>query len=119
MPAVVTLHRWRLFKRAPLLLALFSLAATAQNVVEVRIINYHFEPPTVSIKAGDSVRWVNGEKRTSHSVLFSGKNPGEKGLESERLFPEETWERRFDQPGRSPYQCGPHPEMKGEVLVGE
>ncbi|MCE1181317.1 MAG: hypothetical protein LWW81_03285 [Rhodocyclales bacterium] len=25
--------------------------------------------------------------------------------------------RRFEQPGRYPYQCGPHPEMKGVILV--
>ncbi len=97
------------------MLALFSLVATAQTVVEVHIVNYHFEPPTVNIKVGDSVRWINGEKRTSHSVVF----PDENGLESERLFPDEHWERRFDRPGRYAYQCGPHPEMKGEVLVGE
>lgn len=97
------------------MLALFSLVATAQTVVEVHIVNYHFEPPTVNIKVGDSVRWINGEKRTSHSVVF----PDENGLESERLFPDEHWERRFGRPGRYAYQCGPHPEMKGEVLVGE
>ncbi len=113
--AVIALRRWRFAKGAPVLLALFSLVATAQTVVEVHIVNYHFEPPTVNIKVGDSVRWINGEKRTSHSVVF----PDENGLESERLFPDEHWERRFDRPGRYAYQCGPHPEMKGEVLVGE
>ncbi|MCL2635491.1 MAG: cupredoxin domain-containing protein [Betaproteobacteria bacterium] len=113
--AVIAFRRWRCAKGAPLLLALFSLAAVAQTVVEVRIVDYRFEPPTLSIKLGDSVRWINGEKRTSHSVLF----PDENSRESERLFPGEHWERRFDRPGRYAYQCGPHPEMKGEVLVGE
>lgn len=114
-PAVIALYRWRLSKGAPVLLALFSLAATAQTVVEVRIADYRFDPPAVSIKAGDSVRWVNREKRTSHSVLF----PREGGLESERLFPEETYVRRFEKPGRYPYHCGPHPEMEGEVVVSD
>ncbi len=97
------------------MLALFSLVATAQTHVDVHIVDYRFEPPTVSIKAGDSVRWINGEKRTSHSVLF----PAENGLESERLFPGEEYVRRFERPGRYPYHCGPHPEMEGEVVVGE
>lgn len=108
MPAAV-------LDRAPLLLAFLSLTAAAQTVVDVRIAGYRFQPPTVAIKAGDSVRWTNDEARTSHSVQF----PDENGLESERLFPEESWLRRFDRPGRYPYQCGPHPEMKGEVLVAE
>jgi len=113
--AVIARCRWRFTKGAPVLLALFSLAATAQSIVDVHIVNYRFEPQTVSIKPGDSVRWINGEKRTSHSVAF----PDENGLESERLFPGEHWERRFERPGHYAYQCGPHPEMKGEVLVDE
>jgi plastocyanin len=114
-PAVIVQRRWRAAIGAPLLLALLSLTAAAQTVVEVRIAGYRFDPPAVSIKVGDSVRWINREKRTSHSVQF----PGENGLESERLFPDEEYVRRFERPGRYAYQCGPHPEMKGEVLVAE
>lgn len=106
---------WTLPKRAPLLLALFSISALAQTTVEVRIEGYRFLPPEVTIRAGDSVRWVNGEKRTSHSVLF----PAEGGRESERLFPDESWQRQFTKPGRYEYTCGPHPEMKGVVIVDD
>ena len=104
---------WSILKRAPLLLALFSLSALAQNMTEVRIENYKYEPAEVTIKAGDTVRWVNREKRTSHSVVF----PKEGGLESERMFPDESWQRRFDKAGRYEYHCGPHPEMKGSIVV--
>lgn len=114
-PAVIVHRRWRPAAGAPLLLALLSLTAAAQTVVDVRVADYRFDPPAVSIKVGDSVRWTNHEKRTSHSVQF----PDENGLESDRLFPDESWLRRFDKPGRYAYQCGPHPEMKGEVLVAE
>ncbi len=82
---------------------------------EVVIENYAYHPREVRIKVGDTVRWINHEKRTSHSILF----PAEGGLESERLFPEESWSRRFDAPGTYPYVCGPHPEMKGAVVVAE
>lgn len=102
-------------KRAPLLLALFSFSVWAESVAEVRIEGYRFLPAEISIQAGDSVRWVNDEKRTSHSVVF----PAEGGLESERMFPQESWQRRFEKPGRYEYHCGPHPEMKGVVVVGE
>jgi len=106
---------WWWLKRAPLVLALFSLSALADDVAEVRIENYKFVPQEMSIKVGDSVRWSNHEKRTSHSVVF----PAEGGLESERLFPDESWQRSFDKAGRYAYHCGPHPEMTGVVLVGE
>lgn len=102
-------------QRAPALLALVAFAVSAETTVEVGIEQYRFTPAEVSIRAGDTVRWVNREKRTSHSVLF----PAEGGRESERLFPDENWQRRFDQAGRYPYTCGPHPEMKGVVVVGE
>ncbi len=92
---------------------LFSLAH-AETTIEVGIANYRFEPAEVRIAPGDTVRWTNREKRTSHSVLF----PAEGGRESERMFPDESWSRRFDQAGRYEYTCGPHPEMKGVVVVG-
>lgn len=104
-----------MLRGAPVLLALFSISALAQTLVEIRIEGYKFIPSEVSIRAGDSVRWINREKRTSHSVVF----PAEGGLESERLFPEESWERRFEKAGRYEYHCGPHPEMKGLIVVSE
>ena len=87
--------------------------ALALQTVEVTIKDYRFSPAEVRIKAGDTVKWINQEKRTSHSVLF----PAENGLESERLFPDERWQRTFTQPGSYSYRCGPHEEMKGLVLV--
>ena len=95
------------------LLALVSSAAFAQKPVEVTIRDYRFSPQEVRIKAGESVKWINAEKRTSHSVLF----PAESGLESERLFPDERWQRTFKLPGVYKYRCGPHEEMTGTVTV--
>jgi plastocyanin len=100
---------------APVWLALVSFAACGAETVEVGIQDYKFTPAEVTIRVGDSVQWTNREKRTSHSVLF----PAENGLESERLFPDESWQRRFPTAGRYDYTCGPHPEMKGVVIVGE
>ena len=100
-------------KRVSAALALVSVCAFADQPVEVSIQDYRFVPQEVRIKAGDTVRWTNREKRTSHSVLF----PAESGLESERLFPQESWQRTFSQPGTFSYRCGPHEEMKGLVVV--
>jgi plastocyanin len=104
-----------LFRGGPALLALLCAAASAQTVHEVVIRDYRFEPAEVQARVGGTVRWTNDEKRTSHSVIF----PAEGGLESVRMFPGESWERRFDKPGRYEYRCGPHPEMRGTVVVGE
>jgi plastocyanin len=100
------------WKRAPLLLALVSFSALAQEMVEISIENYKFEPAEVNIRPGGKVRWINREKRTSHSVVLGGQ-------ESERLFPGDAWEKGFAQAGIYFYTCGPHPEMKGIINVSE
>ena len=106
---------WKILRWAPAVLALVSFVAGADETVSVDIQGYKYIPAEVTIRVGDTVKWTNREKRTSHSVLF----PAENGLESERLFPDESWERRFTKAGRYDYTCTPHPEMKGVVIVGE
>ncbi len=84
------------------------------QTVEISIQNYRFHPPRAAIKSGTTVKWINNEKLTSHSVLFAAER-----LESDRLFPGESWQRRFDKPGQYVYGCGPHPEMSGVIDVAE
>jgi len=87
----------------------------AGETVEVGIIDYKFTPAELKISRGTTVKWVNNEKRTAHSVLFLGPE----GSESERFFPGESFSRTFDKPGSYPYRCGPHEEMKGRIEVTE
>lgn len=98
-----------------LLGAVFSigLASAQAQTASVQIEKRIFSPAELTVKPGTTVEWTNNEKRTSHSVLFTGAG----GLESDRMFPGERWQRRFDEPGRYPYTCGPHPEMQGVVIV--
>ncbi|WP_310383700.1 plastocyanin/azurin family copper-binding protein [Roseateles sp.] len=88
-------------------------ARAAPATLEVEIRDYQFHPAKLSVSVGDSVRWVNREKRTTHTVLFAGPQGGE----SERLFPGEHWQRLFDRAGSYAYGCGPHPEMQGLIVV--
>ncbi len=83
--------------------------------VEVTIKKMKFQPAEVTVKRGGSVRWVNREKRQYHNVWFEAL--GEE--EPDYLFPEDVYERRFDEAGDFPYRCGPHPEMRGIVHVME
>lgn len=102
-------------RRASLALIAAALppVRAAEGSVEALIQHYTFKPATLSVRAGSTVRWRNAETRTSHSILFGGPA----GFESERLFPGDTLERRFDRVGSHPYSCGPHPEMKGLIEV--
>ena len=97
----------------PLSLAAAPATPAPAGSAQVLIQDYKFSPDMLSVKVGTRVKWTNMEKRTTHSILFTGPQ----GFESERLFPGESWERLFDQPGLYRYTCGPHPEMIGLIEV--
>ena len=99
--------------RAALATLLLLAGISAATAAEVRIKDYKFVPEKITVKAGETVKWTNDEKRASHSIWFKAE-----GLpESERMLNGDAWERKFDKPGTYPYTCGPHPEMKGVVEV--
>lgn len=80
---------------------------------EVIIEGYQFKPQQLHIKVGDTVRWVNQEKRQYHSVWF--EKLGE--LQPDYFFPGEVFQRDFETKGVFPYRCGPHQKMTGVVHV--
>lgn len=92
---------------------LYVVSAFAGETIEVQIIGFHFSPAEITIKQGDTVRWINQEKRQHHNVWFEAL--GEK--EPDYLFPGDSFTRNFKEKGKFPYRCGPHPEMNGVVHV--
>jgi len=98
-----------------LLLGTIAFSANAETHV-VEMLKYKFVPEEITIKVGDTVHWVNVERRAYHTIWF--KEQGDK--ETAELFPKEFFEKTFDTPGDYPYLCGPHWEqrdMKGVVHV--
>ncbi|WP_170381884.1 cupredoxin domain-containing protein [Ruegeria atlantica] len=91
---------------------LFGQPSSAVEDAEVVLMyKYNFCPFELTVKAGTTVRWVNVDKRTSHSVLLKdGSEP-----ESDRLFPEETLDLTFLTPGSQDYLCGPHWETQNMI----
>ena len=86
------------------------------GVTVVLMYKYTFCPTDLEVPLGTTLRWINVDKRTSHSVWF--KEAG--GEESERLFPEEAVDMTMDEPGTFNYICGPHgdqEEMRARVTV--
>lgn len=97
---------------------LFPDAKEKPGEVVVLMHKYTFCPTNVTVKPGTTVRWVNVDKRTSHSVWL--EQAGEK--ESPRMFGEEDWSFTFKATGKYPYLCGPHwnqEGMYGHVTVSE
>ena len=91
----------------------------AAETVEVEIYKYQYHPKVVQVRVGDTVRWVNRERRQYHSVQLHRDGSDDESLDSGYLFPQEQWEQTFTQLGRYSYLCGPHPDMSGRVEVVE
>jgi plastocyanin len=117
-------HMSRLIEQFTIILLLIGLgfhsylvnADTVENKIHnVEIKKFKFIPATITINPGDTVIWTNKEKRQYHSVWF--KEAGDE--EPDYFFPDETYQRTFDQAGQFNYLCGPHPKMIGTVLVNE
>ncbi len=86
-------------------------SSSVEDAEVVLMYKYTFCPVELTVKAGTTVRWVNVDKRTSHSVLLKdGSEP-----ESDRLFPEETVELTFLTSGPQEYLCGPHWETQNMI----
>ena len=88
-------------------------SAEEPGVTIVTMYKYNFCPAAITVKPGTIVRWVNVDKRTSHSVLVP-----KLGLpESDRAFPEEIIEMTFPTVGEHKYLCGPHWETHDMIAV--
>jgi len=83
----------------------------------VIVIDYENTPATVTISAGDQVRWVN-DAGLNHNIR-SGTDPVADGAwGSPDLAAGASWSRTFDTPGTYQYFCSLHPTlMPGTVVV--
>lgn len=77
---------------------------------EVTMHGFHFTADTVTVSAGQAVRWTNADP-IAHTITFDDG-------QGSALIPQDGgYARRFDQPGTYTYHCTPHPYMKGVVVV--
>ncbi|OYQ67239.1 plastocyanin [Pseudanabaena sp. SR411] len=75
-----------------------------------------FEPKVVTIKVGDTVKWVNN-KAFPHNIVFDGHEE----LSHKKLAqkPKAELESTFNEAGEFAYYCSPHrgAGMAGKVVV--
>ncbi len=86
-------------------------AAGEGKIVDVSISNFAFNPASVTVSTGDTVRWTNQDSAT-HTVKGSS-------FESGSLAQGDTYEFKFTKAGTYDYTCSIHPSMKGTVTVVE
>jgi plastocyanin len=85
----------------------------AVRAAKVEIVDFAYEPATVTIQAGGKVTWLNRDAEEHTATLddgsFSTGDLAEGKLKSES----------FKDPGTYSYFCEIHPDMKGTVEVVE
>lgn len=84
-------------------------AGRGDETVDVSIQNFAFNPTSVQISTGDTVRWTNMDS-TDHTVTESTFNSG-------IIHAGQSYEFQFTKPGVYNYMCSIHPSMKGTVTV--
>ena len=84
--------------------------ARAANI-EVKIDNFVFNPKQVTVKAGDTVTWVNHDD-IPHTVTSKTMAFRSKALDSDDKF-----SFTFATPGSFDYFCSLHPMMTGTIVV--
>jgi plastocyanin len=89
------------------------ITAHQTGAFDISVVDFDFEPGTVSVPAGATVTWTNNGSRP-HTVTADDGS-----FDSGRLDPGEQFSQTFDQPGTFAYHCGFHPEMQGAVVVTE
>jgi plastocyanin len=77
----------------------------------VNIKNFAFSPATVTVSAGSTVVWTNGDS-IQHDITFNGG-----GIVSSVLNHNDTFSHTFPTAGTYHYICSIHPFMHGTVIV--
>ncbi|MCI0432863.1 MAG: plastocyanin/azurin family copper-binding protein [Gemmatimonadetes bacterium] len=82
--------------------------------VILAIRDFQFQPAEIRIPAGTRVTWVNCETTVLdfHTTTSDTDVWGSPEMQQSDVF-----SRVFNQPGRFPYHCVPHPFMTGVIIV--
>jgi plastocyanin len=84
-----------------------------QPAIPVRVFEYGFQPSHLEIIAGQFVVWRNvGEEL---HIVSPSTEAGVPVFEQAKR--EGTTHHRFTHPGRYPYHCSIHPQMRGVIVV--
>jgi len=86
-------------------------ADAPKNLVTIK--DRKFTPATLTIKAGDTVTWVNKDDH-DHTVEAEAE---EDGFKSGNLGSGDTFKHKFTKAGKFKYACSYHPRMKGTIVV--
>jgi plastocyanin len=77
----------------------------------VDILNFAFDPPTITVPAGTTVTWTNRDEVPHTATGDDGS------FDTDTIDGGGSASHTFDSPGTFPYVCVFHPNMEGTVVV--
>ena len=96
---------------AGLFAAVIAAAPVRAEEVAMKIDNFTFTPQQITVKAGTTVVWTNGDDIphtvTSKTGIFKSK----------ALDTDDKFSFTFATPGKYDYFCALHPHMTGTIVV--
>jgi plastocyanin len=81
------------------------------GTVDIAIKGFAFDPVSITIKVGTTVRWTNQDSANHTITSDSGV------WDSGSIAQSESYTRVFDTVGTFAYHCAVHPSMKGTIIV--
>jgi plastocyanin len=94
---------------AATMLAIVPVARAEDTTV--RIGNFTFDPPQLTVKAGTTVTWRNEDDIPHRIASTEGK------FKSKTLDTDDGYSFTFADPGIYAYFCSLHPHMTGTIVV--
>ena len=91
--------------------SLVSVAAVSPAAHTVQIKGFAFSPKSLTVAAGESVRFVNDDQE-AHTVVADKGAFNSGGLDTN-----DSWTVKLQKPGTYAYFCSLHPYMKGTIVV--
>jgi amicyanin len=95
---------------AATILAAFAAAQARAADTAVKISNFTFNPPQITVKAGTTVTWTN-EDDIPHTIVSPP------AIRSKALDSDDKFSFTFTTPGTYKYFCSLHPHMTGTIVV--
>lgn len=93
------------------LVMLLAVSPAFAADAEVKIANFTFDPPVLTVKAGTTVTWVNGDDIPHVIAEKDGK------FRSGALDTDDSFSQPFATAGTVEYFCAIHPHMTGKIIV--
>ena len=90
-----------------------TVPAPSTTAATVAAADNRFEPPTLNVAPGTTVRWTN---RGTHKHTVTDRDGK---FDSGDIAPGATYSATFSTPGTYRYYCKHHKGMEGTIVVGE